>query len=126
MTLRHFHNKQTGENYWFDLDTGEIDGRAGEYHQPPHIERQQSALPCPMIMERAADKNPYRSPIDGKPVMNHYQRKEDLKRSGCREVETSEWTPQYNNERFAKKNNLRYTPKIDTRKRIATGTPPDD
>ena len=45
----------------------------------------------------------YISPVTGKPVDGRSARREDLKRSGCREVDPSEWRPKYHNEKFARK-----------------------
>ena len=45
----------------------------------------------------------YISPVTFKPVDGRAARREDLKRSGCREVDPSEYTPIYRNERFARK-----------------------
>lgn len=45
----------------------------------------------------------YASPIDGRPISGRVARKEDLKRSGCREVDPSEFTPSYNNGKTADK-----------------------
>jgi len=58
----------------------------------------------PMIVR---DTPAYISPVTGKPVDGRAARREDLKRSGCREVDPSEFTPVYRSERFAKKNGLK-------------------
>jgi hypothetical protein len=57
----------------------------------------------PMIIR---DTPEYRSPIDGRLIDGRAARREDLKRSGCREVDPSEFTPVLRNERFAKKAGL--------------------
>ena len=48
----------------------------------------------------------YVSPVTGKPVDGRYARSEDLKRSGCRETDPSEFTPKYHDKEFAKKRGL--------------------
>lgn len=48
----------------------------------------------------------YISPVTGKPVDGRWARREDLKRSGCREVDPSEWKPRYLNRKFAEKRGL--------------------
>jgi hypothetical protein len=54
-----------------------------------------------------SDTPTYISPVTGKAVDGRAARREDLKRSGCREVDPSEFKPVYRNERFAKKNGLK-------------------
>ena len=56
-------------------------------------------LPC--------DLPEYVSPVTGKPVDGRAARREDLKRSGCREVEPSEFRAEYTNERFIQKHGIR-------------------
>jgi hypothetical protein len=53
------------------------------------------------------DTPAYVSPVTGHVVDGRSARREDLKRSGCREVDPSEFKPVYRNERFAKKNGLK-------------------
>lgn len=50
-----------------------------------------------------ADLPEYISPITGRPVDGRAERREEMKRHGCREVDTSEFKPVYRNERFMKK-----------------------
>lgn len=57
----------------------------------------------PFIMR---DTPAYKSPVTGKVIEGRAARREDLLRSGCREVDPSEFKPVYRNERFAKKNGL--------------------
>lgn len=49
----------------------------------------------------------YVSPITGKEITDRGERREDLKRSGCREVEPSEFKAEYKNERFINKHGIR-------------------
>lgn len=48
----------------------------------------------------------YVSPVTGKPVDGRAARREDLKRSGSREVDPSEFKPVYRNPDFAKKRGI--------------------
>lgn len=78
------------------------------------IDKRAHGFACPTLMTRAADKNPYRSPVDGKPIMNHLQRVDDLKRHGCREVDPSETLAKrdgYTNPEFCRKRGLKVSPK---------------
>lgn len=59
-----------------------------------------STLPAPMIMKPMAE---YRSPLGTGTISSRQQRKDDLKRGNCREIDPSEFRPTYINERFAKK-----------------------
>ena len=52
------------------------------------------------------DTPAYISPVSRKMIDGRAARREDLKRSGCREVDPSEFKPVYRNERFAKKHGL--------------------
>lgn len=52
------------------------------------------------------DTPAYMSPVTRKMIDGRAARREDLKRSGCREVDPSEFKPVYRNARFAKKNGL--------------------
>lgn len=54
-----------------------------------------------------SDLPAYVSPVTGKPVEGRAARREDLKRSGSREVDPSEFKPVYRNPEFAKKNGLK-------------------
>lgn len=125
MTLRHYTNKMNGDRYWFSLETGAIEGRPGQYHEPPEREYngKHSALPCPMIIRDIPD---YVSPLGTGVIGSRSTRRDDLKRGGCREVDPKEWHGEFRNERFAKKHNLKYTEVPDTRKRIAAELPTDD
>lgn len=42
----------------------------------------------------------YRSPITGEVVDGRAARREDLARHGCREIDPSEWKPEYRNEKY--------------------------
>lgn len=49
------------------------------------------------------DLSPYRSPVTGKVVDGRRERREDLKRHGCREVDPSEWHGGFRKEKYARK-----------------------
>lgn len=49
----------------------------------------------------------YISPITGKPVDGRAARREELKRSGCREVDPSEFRVEYKNKRFIEKHGIK-------------------
>lgn len=59
-----------------------------------------SDFPCPYI---AGDIPEYVSPVTGKLVDGRAARKEDLKRSGCRELDPSEWSGKFKSEKKARK-----------------------
>lgn len=59
-----------------------------------------SDFPSPQVN---GDIPEYLSPVTGLPVDGRAARREDLKRSGCREVDPSEFQPTYKNEKNLKK-----------------------
>ena len=54
------------------------------------------------------DLPPYRSPVTGKIIEGRAARREDLARTGCREVDPSEYKPVYKNYEFCQKHRLPY------------------
>lgn len=76
-----------------------LDGDWVEYD--PHAPRPASVFP---MIQR--DTAPYISPITRREVDGRAARREDLKISGCREVDPSELKPVYRNQAFAKKHGL--------------------
>ena len=64
-----------------------------------------SDLPFPYIR---GDLKPYVSPITGKIIEGRAARREDLARSGCREVDPSEYKPIYKNYEFCQAKRLPY------------------
>lgn len=60
----------------------------------------------PFIMR---DTPAYRSPVTGKEIDGRAARREDLARSGCREVDPSEFKPKYRSDKFTKKRGLQVT-----------------
>lgn len=53
-----------------------------------------------------SDITPYMSPLGTGEIGGRRQRREDLKRAGCREVDPSEFKPTFRNEKFARKHGL--------------------
>ncbi len=80
-----------------------VDASSGE---PMLTEAQRKGpIPTPTII---SDIQPYRSPVDGRPVMSRSDRRDDLKRHGCVEYEPS-LSPtkgKIRNKRFAEKRGL--------------------
>jgi len=64
-----------------------------------------SDLPRPYVR---GDLPAYKSPVTGKVIEGRAARREDLARSGCREVDPSEYKPVYRNYEFCQKNRLPY------------------
>jgi hypothetical protein len=62
-------------------------------------------LPTPYVR---GDLPAYVSPITGKPIEGRAARREDLARSGCREVDPSECKPTYRNYEFCQDRRLPY------------------
>lgn len=54
------------------------------------------------------DLKPYVSPVTGKVIEGRAARREDLARSGCREVDPSEYKPVYRNYEFCQRHRLPY------------------
>jgi hypothetical protein len=61
------------------------------------------AVRCPMVR---SDITEYRSPIDGRPITSRSQRREDLERNACVEVDPPPNRSGYRNPRFALKRGL--------------------
>lgn len=78
--------------------------RTREEYSPKHQKRDRSGEKDYKV--HWADIPEYISPITGKPVDGRVARREDMKRSGSREADPSEFKAEYTNERFAKKYNL--------------------
>lgn len=64
-------------------------------------------VPGPYVM---GDIQPYKSPLGTGEITSRSQRREDLKRGGCREVDPSEFKPAYHSKRFAEKIGKEWTP----------------
>lgn len=85
--------------YWYDLDTGEIEGRAGEYHQSRPVEQKTGLYVI-------KDIEPYESPLGTGLIGSRRERREELKRHGLREVDPSEFKTTFQNERFMQKHGI--------------------
>ncbi len=72
--------------YWLNIKTGEIDRPRTSYVQ--------------------SDTPEYISPVTGKPIDGRAARREDLKRSGCVEMDPPKQKRGLGNARFAKKHGL--------------------
>jgi hypothetical protein len=53
-----------------------------------------------------SDIKPYMSPLGTGMIDGRKARREDLRRNDCREVDPSEYTPVFKNEKFARKRGL--------------------
>lgn len=56
-----------------------------------------NSVQAPQVMR---DIKPYRSPIDGRWIDGKRERREDLKRNGCREVDPGEWSGEYRKDKY--------------------------
>ena len=65
--------------------------------------RHPNAVCAPMVMR---DTPEYRSPIDGRLITSRSERREDLKRNGCVEVDPPKRPRGFKNAAYAKKHNL--------------------
>ena len=84
--------------YRYDKTLGAfVDKRTGERMIPEgHV----SEITLPFIM---TDIPEYRSVVSGKMITSRSERREDLKRTGCREVDPSEYTPEYRNAKYERR-----------------------
>ena len=76
---------------------------AASIERPSRVSGGSAALsdfPSPQVY---GDLPEYLSPVTGLPVDGRYARREDLKRSGCREVDPSEFKPAYKSEKLRKR-----------------------
>lgn len=70
-----------------------------------HRDSKASALPSPYVR---GDLPSYVSPVSGKVIEGRAARREDLARTGCREVDPSEYKPVYRDYEFCQKRRLPY------------------
>lgn len=87
-------------DYWYDLESGRIEG-TDKVHEARHAQRVSGVA---IIRDLPA----YKSPVDGRVIDGRTARREDMARSGCREVDPTEHKVQYTNKRFANKNGVEY------------------
>lgn len=93
-------------SYVFDPSTGELVEKAAYYARKyGEVAAKVSSLPMPYVR---GDLQPYRSPVTGKIIDGRAARREDLARSGCREVDPSEAKPVYKSYEFCQKHRLPY------------------
>jgi hypothetical protein len=64
------------------------------------VSDKRSDFPCPYVR---GDLPAYRSPVTGRVVDGRAARREDLARTGCREVEPSEYEPTFSSEKHAER-----------------------
>jgi hypothetical protein len=93
-------------SYVFDRETGSLIDKAEYYAKKfGEVAQKMSSLPMPYVR---GDIKPYTSPITGKTIEGRAARREDLARSGCREVDPSEYKPVYKDYAFCQKRRLPY------------------
>ena len=93
-------------SYVFDRATMQmVDKNAYYLNRAVAIVAKRSNIGMPYIR---SDLPPYQSPITGKMIEGRAARREDLARSGCREIDPSEYKPTYKNYEFCQKRRLPY------------------
>lgn len=86
--------------YVWDKKTYQFrDKKTGE----PMEVKDPNAICMPAVI---SDIPEYRSPIDGRWITTRSERREDLKRNGCIEIDPPKRPRGFKNERYAKKHNL--------------------
>lgn len=86
--------------YVWDRKTYQFrDRKTGE----PMEVKNRNAICMPAVI---SDIPEYRSPIDGRWITTRSERREDLKRNGCIEIDPPKRPRGFKNERYAKKHNL--------------------
>ena len=89
------HYRLNADGVWIDKATGKpMETRDGLF--------------VPTVL---SDTPGYKSPVTGKPVEGRAARRNDLARSGSREVDPSEWKPVYQTERYARANRGEHEPR---------------
>jgi hypothetical protein len=93
-------------SYVFDPKDGKLVPSALYYAKKyGEVAAKMSNLPMPYVR---GDLPAYKSPVTGKVIEGRAARREDLARSGCREVDPSEYKPNYRNYEFCQRNRLPY------------------
>lgn len=93
-------------SYVFDPKDGKLVPSALYYAKKyGEVSAKQANLPMPYVR---GDLPAYKSPVTGKVVDGRAARREDLARSGCREVDPSEYKPIYKNYAFCQAKGLPY------------------
>ena len=93
--------------YVFDRELGECVPAEQYYAEKGRKAVSKFAVAVPMPYVRG-DLKAYTSPVTGKPIEGRSARREDLARSGCREVDPSEFKPVYRNYEFCQRRRLPY------------------
>lgn len=94
-----------GGPWVFDPDTGEMVEKGVFHAKRAGASKFSNVVPFPYVR---GDLPPYRSPITGQIIEGRKARREDLARSGCREIDPSEFKPIYKNYEFCQKRRLPY------------------
>jgi hypothetical protein len=92
-------------SFVYDPDTYELVDKATYYAQKARRQPSKAATDLPMPYVRG-DLPTYISPVTRKPVDGRRERREDLAKAGCREVDPSEFKPIYRNYEFCQKRRL--------------------
>lgn len=93
-------------SYVFDRETRALVPRDQFYAAKfEAVRAKRSAVAMPYVN---GDLPPYPSPVTGKIIEGRAARREDLARSGCREVDPSEYKPVYKDYEFCQKRRLPY------------------
>lgn len=94
------------QSYIIDRDTGQlVDSATFHAKRWEKSAGKVSDLPMPYIR---GDLPAYKSPVTGKVIEGRAARREDLARTGCRELDPSEYKPKYSNYEFCQKRRLPY------------------
>lgn len=95
------------QSYVFDRETGKLVDKEDFYAQKFAREPSKfsTVIPFPYIR---GDLPAYQSPVTGKMIEGRAARREDLARSGCREVDPSEYKPIYKDYEFCQRRRLPY------------------
>ena len=91
------------QSFVYDPETGKLVDKAEFHAKRANVSKFSTVVPFPYIR---GDLPPYRSPVTGKLIEGRAARREDLARSGCREVDPSEYKPVYRNYEFCQKRGL--------------------
>jgi len=89
----------------FDATTGALIEKSEYYARKYSDNKFSNVVPFPYVR---GDIPAYRSPVTGQIIEGRAARRDDLARSGCREVDPSEYKPIYRNYEFCQKRRLPY------------------
>ena len=94
-----------GGSWIFDTATGALVEKSEYYRSKYSDSKFSNMVPFPHVRP---DLPAYRSPVTGQIIEGRAARREDLAKSGCREVDPSEFKPIYRNYEFCQKRRLPY------------------